>query len=57
MTKSLSKSVINLYSNIASSALGVGNQQCLSNDLECDQFLKTALQDSHVICTITLVHS
>ena len=33
MTKSLGKSVINLYS---CSALGVGNQHDLSNDLECD---------------------
>ena len=38
------ESVINLYSNIACSALGVGNQQDLSNDLECDPFLNTALQ-------------
>ena len=44
MTKSSGKSVINLYSNIACSALGVGNQQDLSNDLECDPFLNTALQ-------------
>ena len=44
MTKSLGKSVINLYSNIACSVLGVGNQQDLSNDLECDPFLNTALQ-------------
>ena len=44
MTKSLGKSVINLYSNIACSALGVGNQQDLSNDLECDPLLNTALQ-------------
>ena len=41
MTKSLGKSVINLYSNIACSVLGVGNQQDLSNDLECDPFLNT----------------
>ena len=40
MTKSLGKSVINLYSNIACSVLGVGNQQELSTDLECD----TAMQ-------------
>ena len=33
-----------MYSNIACSALGVGNQQDLSNDLECDPFLNTALQ-------------
>ena len=44
MTKSLAKSVINLYSNVACSMLGVGNQQNLSNDLECDPFLNTAMQ-------------
>ena len=33
MTKSLDKSIINLYSNLASSVLGVGNQQELSTDL------------------------
>ena len=44
MTKSLSKSVINLYSNIACSVLGVDNQQDLSDDLECDPFLNTAMQ-------------
>ena len=43
MTKSLGKS-INLYSNIACSVLGVGNQQKLSTDLESDPFLNTALQ-------------
>ena len=42
MTKSLGKSVIYLYSNIACSVLGVGNQQELSTDL--DPFLNTALQ-------------
>ena len=44
MTKSLGKSVINLYSNIACSVLGVGSQQELSDDLECDPFLNTAMQ-------------
>ena len=44
MTKSLGKSVINLYSNLACSVLGVGNQQDLSDDLECDPFLNTAMQ-------------
>ena len=44
MTKSLGKSVINLYSNVACSVLGVGSQQDLSDDLECDPFLNTALQ-------------
>ena len=44
MTKSLGKSIINLYSNIACSVLGVGNQQELSTDLESDPFLNTAWQ-------------
>ena len=44
MTKSLGKSIINLYSNLACSVLGVGNQQDLSTDLECDPFLNTAMQ-------------
>ena len=44
MTKSLGKSIITLYSNLACSVLGVGNQQELSTDLECDPFLNTALQ-------------
>ena len=44
MTKSLGKSIINLYSNLACSLLGVGNQQDLSTDLECDPFLNTAMQ-------------
>ena len=44
MTKSLDRSVINLYSNIACGVLGIGNQQDLSNDLECDPFLNTAIQ-------------
>ena len=44
MTKLLGKSVINLYSDIACSVLGVGNQQDLSDDLECDPFLNTAMQ-------------
>ena len=44
MTKSLGRSIINLYSNIACSMLGVGNQQELSTDLECDPFLNTAMQ-------------
>ena len=44
MTKYMGKSVINLYSNIACSVLGVDNQQDLSDDLECDPFLNTAMQ-------------
>ena len=41
VTKSLG--IINLYSNIACSVLGVGNQQELSTNLECDPFLNTAM--------------
>ena len=44
MTKSLGRSIINLYSNIACSVLGVGNQQELSTDLESNPFLNTAPQ-------------
>ena len=44
MTKSLGRSIINLYSNIACSVLGIGNQPELSTDLESDPFLNTALQ-------------
>ena len=54
MTKSLGRSVINLYSNIACSVLGVGNQQDLSDNLECDPFLTPLCKDSSVICTIGL---
>ena len=44
ITKSLGKSIINLFSNKACSVLGVGNQQELSTDIESDPFLNTALQ-------------
>ena len=44
MTKSLGKSIINLYLNPACSVLGVGNQQELSTNLESDPFLNTSLQ-------------
>ena len=43
MIKSLGKSVINLYSNDVCNLLGIGNQQDLSDDLECDPFLNTAM--------------
>ena len=54
MTKLLGKSVINLYLNLACSVLGVGNQQELSTDFECDPFLTLLCKDSHAICTISL---
>ena len=44
MVKSLGKSVINMYSMGACSALGIRNQEALSKDLENDPFLNSALQ-------------
>ena len=44
MVKSLGKSVINMYSIGACSALGITNQDVLSEDLENDPFLNSALQ-------------
>ena len=44
MVKSLGKSIINMYSMGACAALGVSNQDALSEDLENDHFLNSALQ-------------
>ena len=44
MIKSLGKSIINMYSMGACSALGITNQEALSEDLENDPFLNSALQ-------------
>ena len=44
MVKSLGKSIINMYSIRACSALGITNQDALSEDLENDPFLNSALQ-------------
>ena len=44
MVKSLGKSIINMYSMGACSALGITNQDVLSEDLENDPFLNSALQ-------------
>ena len=44
MVKSLGRSVINMYSMAACSALGIRNQEALSEDLENDPFLNSALQ-------------
>ena len=44
MVKSLGKSIINMYSMGACSALGINNQEVLNEDLENDPFLNSALQ-------------
>ena len=44
MVKSLGKSIINMYSVGACSAPGITNQEALSEDLENDPFLNSALQ-------------
>ena len=44
MVKSLGKSIINMYSMGVCSALGIGNQDVLSEDLENNPFLNSALQ-------------
>ena len=44
MVKSLGKSIINMYSMGACSALGITNQEALSEDFENDPFLNSALQ-------------
>ena len=50
MVKSLGKSIINMYSMGACSALGIRNQEALSEDLENDPFLNSALQRLLVSC-------
>ena len=44
MVKSLGKSIINMYSMGACSALGIRNQEALTEDLENEPFLNSALQ-------------
>ena len=44
MVKSLGRSIINMYSVGACAALGISDQNALSEDLENDPFLNSALQ-------------
>ena len=44
MVKSLEKSIINMYSMGACAVLGISDQDALSEDLENDPFLNSALQ-------------
>ena len=44
MVRSLGKSIIDMYSMGACSVLGITNQEALSEDLENDPFLNSALQ-------------
>ena len=44
MEKSLGKSIINMHSMGACATLGISNQDALSEDLENDPFLNSALQ-------------
>ena len=46
MVKSLGCSIINMYSMGACSALGITNQEALSEDLQNDPFLNSVLQSS-----------
>ena len=44
MVRSLGRSILNMYSMGACAVLGINNQEALSEDLENDPFLNSALQ-------------
>ena len=44
MSRSLGKSLINLYSNVVSNFLGIDDKEQLRNDLELDPFLDSGLR-------------
>ena len=56
MVKSLGKSIINMYSVGACSALGIRNQEALSEGLKNDAFLTLLFKDLLVSCITDLVH-
>ena len=53
--KSLGRSIINMYSMGACTVLGISNQDALSEDLENDPFLNSALQRFTCSCITDLV--
>ena len=58
MVESLGRSIINMYSMGACSVLGIRNQDALSEDLENNPFLNSALfKDLLVSCITDLVRS
>ena len=57
MVKSLGQSIINKYSMGAYAVLGISNQDALSEDLENDPFLNSALQRFTCELYYRLVHS
>ena len=57
MIKSLGCSIINMYLMGACAVLGITNQDTLSEDLENEPFLNSALKDLLVSCITDSVHS
>ena len=57
MVRSLGCSIINMYSMGACAALGISDQDALSEDLENDPFLNSALQEPLVSCITDSVRS
>ena len=57
MIKSLSKSIIKMYSMGACAVLGITNQDVLSEDLESDPFLNYAFRGSLTNCITDSIRS
>ena len=56
MVKSLGKSIIKMYSMGACAALGMSNQDALSEDLESDPFLTPLYRGLRANCITDSVH-